>query len=505
MSMRLKELEQFNPITIQCHDNPDADALASGFALYTYFREMGKEVRIVYTGSSRIQKSNLTMMVKELNIPVIYLEDVEKHVNGLLITVDCQYGAGNVTKMSADEVAIIDHHQQEISDVMLTEIRPNLGSCSTLIWQLMKEEKFSFAGKEDLGTALYYGLYSDTNQFAEIHNPLDMDMRDALLCNQSLIRRLRNSNISLRELEIAGIALIKHIYNDDYRYAIIKSAPCDPNLLGLISDFLLQVHEVDTCVVYHEQKEGYKYSVRSCVKECRADELAGFLAADMGSGGGHVEKAGGFIRKDRYENNYPTLHSEGYFSQKMNEYFERCQIIDAVSYEIDISDMKKYVKRKLPRGYVFAKEIMPVGTPATLRTLEGDVDLRIENDMVFVIGIKGEVYVIDGKEFSDSYQYTEESYEMQQYALLADYEPTVKNRIDGNSVALSSFAKVCVSTKDVCVYARELDDMVKVFTIQDRERYRLGNKGDFLVVRCDERHDIYVVKRETFFKAYEEL
>ena len=133
MSMRLKELEQFNPITIQCHDNPDADALASGFALYTYFREMGKEVRIVYTGSSRIQKSNLTMMVKELNIPVIYLEDVQKHVNGLLITVDCQYGAGNVTKMSADEVAIIDHHQQEISDVMLTEIRPNLGSCSTLI------------------------------------------------------------------------------------------------------------------------------------------------------------------------------------------------------------------------------------------------------------------------------------------------------------------------------------------------------------------------------------
>ena len=34
--MKLAELEKYNPITIQCHDNPDADALASGFGLYSY-------------------------------------------------------------------------------------------------------------------------------------------------------------------------------------------------------------------------------------------------------------------------------------------------------------------------------------------------------------------------------------------------------------------------------------------------------------------------------------
>ena len=27
--MRLRDLEKYNPITIQCHDNPDADAIAS--------------------------------------------------------------------------------------------------------------------------------------------------------------------------------------------------------------------------------------------------------------------------------------------------------------------------------------------------------------------------------------------------------------------------------------------------------------------------------------------
>lgn len=40
--MTLQELERFQLITIQCHDNPDADALASGYGLYCYFKEQGK-------------------------------------------------------------------------------------------------------------------------------------------------------------------------------------------------------------------------------------------------------------------------------------------------------------------------------------------------------------------------------------------------------------------------------------------------------------------------------
>ena len=32
--MRLKDLLSFNDIVIQCHDNPDADALGSGYALF---------------------------------------------------------------------------------------------------------------------------------------------------------------------------------------------------------------------------------------------------------------------------------------------------------------------------------------------------------------------------------------------------------------------------------------------------------------------------------------
>ena len=70
--MKLSELDIFDNITIQCHDNPDPDALASAFALYRYFKGKGKNVCIIYSGKFKIRKSNLMLMIKELEIPVTY-------------------------------------------------------------------------------------------------------------------------------------------------------------------------------------------------------------------------------------------------------------------------------------------------------------------------------------------------------------------------------------------------------------------------------------------------
>ena len=284
--MRLADYKGYDSITIQCHDNPDADTLASGFALKKYFESLGvKETKLIYSGRNQIQKPNLKLMVEQLGVPIEYVENVneyvegfeDKKVPGLLITVDCQYGAGNVTKIPAMNTAIVDHHQQEVEDRDDMQINSHLGSCSTLVWSMLRDEGYEIKDM-NIGTALYYGLYTDTNSFAEIYNPLDMDMRDAIICEKSKISLFRNSNLSLHEMELAGIALIKNIYNNDYDYGVIKAYECDPNILGLISDIFIQVAEITTCVVYNELRDGLKFSVRSCTKEVAANELAAFLA-----------------------------------------------------------------------------------------------------------------------------------------------------------------------------------------------------------------------------------
>lgn len=510
--MRLTELQHYHSVTIQCHDNPDADAIASGFALYSYFASLGKQVQLVYAGRNQIQKSNLLLMVDKLHIPIIYIGDIKAYTQqeptgktpGLLITVDCQYGAGNVTCLPAEDVAIIDHHQVEVENVEKCEINPHLGSCSTLVWNMLRDVGYQIEDTK-LGTALYYGLYTDTNQFSEIYNPLDMDMREAVPCEKTLITLFRNSNLSLQEMEIAGVAMIRYIYNDDYRYAIIKSKPCDPNILGLISDFLIQVAEVDICAVYNDLKDGYKFSVRSCVKEVQANELAAFIADGVGSGGGHLEKAGGFISKTLYENAYPTLHSEAFFSQRLNDYFDYCEIIYAEEYEIDLSDMKTYVKKQVPMGYLEATDILPVGTPITIRTLEGDVDMTVEPDLIIMIGIKGEVYPNHRDKFERSYVVTDKLYCTDELHAHNNtlYQPTVHNRETGEVMQLADYAKICIASGGTYIYARELTGRVKVFTAWDREKYMLGRAGDYLAVRCDDKHDIYVVEQDIFYKTYD--
>ena len=501
--MKLADLEQFNPITIQCHNSPDGDALGAGFGLYMYFKSRGKDVRLIYSGPFEIQKSNLKLMVEKLDIPVEYVPEVHDTLPGLLITVDCQYGAGNVAKLPAENVAIIDHHQIEITNVELSEIQSGLGSCSTLVWKMMKDAGYDFKGQVELGTALYYGLFTDTNHFAEIHNPLDMDMRDDLPCNHSIITLLRNSNLSLEELQIAGIALIRYMFNDDYNYAIVRAEPCDANLLGLISDLVLQVDQIHTCLVYNKMGNGFKFSVRSCIKEVRASELAAYLAKNLGSGGGHTEKAGGFISEAKYEEYYPTLHTEAYFSAKMNEYFDNSEVIYAANYDIDISDMACYHKKKLPLAYVKAEDVLPVGTPITIRTLEGDVEMIVEPDVYIMIGIKGEVYPNKREKFEKSYKVLGKKYNIEEAPIKPEYVPTIRNRLDGLVVPITEYAYTCLPTGDTHIHAKELTKIVKVFTAWDEERYMLGMPGDFLAVRSDDVHDIFIVERELFYQTYE--
>lgn len=510
--MILKELAKYDPVTIQCHDNPDADAIAAGYALCRYFESRGKSARLVYGGRNKIQKPNLLLMLKHLEIPIMYIEDTaaflkeepEGKIRGLLITVDCQYGSGNVTRLPAEKVAVIDHHRPETENIELGEINSYVGSCATLVWQLLTEAGYRVEDK-CLGTALYYGLFMDTNQFAEIYNPLDQDMREAVPCDKSLITLFRNSNLSLQELEVAGVALLRYIYNDDYNYAIIKAKPCDPNILGLISDFLIQVAEVYTCVVYNETGDGYKFSVRSCIKEVQADELAGFLSDGVGSGGGHREKAGGFINLALYEEAYPTLHSEAFFSERLNDYFDNCEIIRAESCTIHISDMGIYVKRPVTLGYVLATDLLPAGTPITVRTLEGDLDIRVEEDLVIMVGIKGEVYPNRRSRFEKSYEVTQKPYREYGARIGAGllYEPTIHNRETGEVMKLIDHAKLCISDGGRRVFARELTKRVKLFTAWDREKYTLGCPGDYLIVGCEDRNDIYLLERDIFFHTFE--
>lgn len=493
--MKLSILEQFNQIVIQVHDNPDADAIGSGYALYKYFQEKGKDVRLIYGGSMKMQKSNMLLMVKELKIPVEYVRTLEKPE--LLLTVDCQYGEGNVQHFEAEHIAMIDHHNTGRHSDDMTEIRSNLVSCATVCYDMLKAEGFDINEDITVSTALYYGLYMDSNELAEIRHPLDWDMIDFLRIDRPLISRLTHANFTLQEMETAGIAMIRHNYDENRRLSIIRSKPCDPNILGIIGDFVLQVDCIDVSVVFNECPNGYKLSVRSCVADVAANDMAEFLTQNIGNGGGHLDKAGGFINIHKFEELYDDMTIEGYFFNRIDQYYDSYDTIYARDGIGDKSEFRLYRKLPYTYGYVRTTDIFKEGTDCKIRTYEGDVFVTASEDTYLMIGYYGEVYPLEREVFEKKYQAKEEAFEKE-----FEYPPSARCMTDDSLYELLPYARQCVCVDNTTVYAKHLENPTKVFSKRNHEKYMYGNSDDYICFTSEDEEDIYLVKQEVFDKTY---
>ena len=503
--MRLRELLDYDDIVIQCHDNPDADAMASGYALFRYLTAMGKAPRFIYRGKNRIIKSNLLIMKEKLEVPISYEPDFSD-IPELLVTVDCQYGQRNVTRTGAKNIAVIDHHQISGELPPLSEVRSNLGCCATVIWDMTREEGVCIDDDILVATALYYGLYTDTNKLSEVSHPLDRDMRDMLVVNRSIINEMCNSSISLDELKITGKAIFDHEYHGRNRYLMIRADWCDPNILGVISDFSLETVGVDICLAYYVSPGEIKFSVRSCNKEVHADEVAAFIADGIGGGGGHITKAGGSIRPEKLleqsggeEKDIDDIASY-VFRSRLEEYFSLYKVIYAKETVLDTTDMKMYEKQPQLLGCARLAEIFPVDTAVNIRTLEGDISIRIDEDMYLMIGIEGEVYPITKEKLSSSYAFTGEKFKG-----TFEYDPCITNALTGEKKDVTKYAEFVQSTGGVRIYAKPLTGYVKLFTAWDDEKYYSGTPGDHIAVREDDPHDIYIINGRLFDRLYKEV
>ncbi|MCM1027312.1 MAG: DHH family phosphoesterase [Roseburia sp.] len=529
--MRIEELLQFDRIVIQCHDNPDADAIASGYGVLAYLRSQGRDARLIYSGPNPIQKSNLVLMVETLHIPVEYVSELDDTPD-LLLTVDCQYGEKNVRQFPAKTVAVIDHHKARPELLpALREVRDSYGACAVVVWDMLCAAGFDPGQDEELATALYYGLFMDTGKLQELRHPKDKDLRDTLefKCNKSALFLFQNSNLSLEELRIAARALTNYDYHGEYRYAIVEAERCDPNILGIISDMLIEVDSVDACAVYCILEDGAKLSVRCCVRETRADELAAFLTKDLGSGGGHIRKAGGFLREDllreaearrderpRETGSLPEETASvvtvplgqtvrRLLNARMTLYFQTQDFIYAGSTDVpDLSGEPLYQKKRLLLGYVRAAELYPVGTRVTVRMLEGDLPLTVREDTYLMIGAEAEVYKNDEAFFRAHNDPIDTPYQFR-----GEYAPTVHEAVSADDLdavagewkSLKDYARCCVSRDGSLVHARQLTRRTKVF-VPWSDSYLLGLPGDWLICRAEDPGDIYIVKQKIFAETY---
>ena len=312
-----------------------------------------------------------------------------------------------------------------------------------------------------------------------------------------IISQFCNSNISLSELEVAGIALLKNVYNSTYRYSVAQAKPCDPNVMGMIIDLVKTVDAIDSCVIFNDCGSGYKFSVRSCVGDIHANEMAEYIAEGIGSAGGHIEKAGGYCDKKLFEELDNSLEFESYVNARMAQYFDSVEVIKADEYEVIIADYDKYEKKDIVLGYVDPMDFLPNNTKVLIRTLECDMNCEVDGTFYIMIGVLGEVYPIKKDAFDLRYRPVEDDYQCS-----FEYNPILRTNNDGKRIELREYARSCRVNDKSVIYARKLVNYAKVYTKWDENNYMYGKPGDYLAFKTNDPHDLYIIRSDIFEMSY---
>lgn len=516
----MDRLLTFDDVVIQCHNNPDPDTVASGWALWHYFHDHGKTVRMVYGGKQRIQKANLVMMIRLLDIQIDYVEELPQPE--LLLTVDCQYGCKNVFPLSGQTVAVIDHHRRDdllaAPDPSLCVVQDGYGACSTIVWQLLGEAGYAVNNQPALATALYYGLYMDTGMLQELRNAYDRNMRNQLetAYDDAIMTVLKYNNLSLDELKIAGHALAGGYYNPEFRFSVAEAQSCDSNILGIVSDNLISVDAVDACVAYCVQADKVRVSVRTCQEGVDAPALVRYLTYKLGEGGGHKNKAAGSMDTARlagfFEKQSGSLAPAGLsalthrlLETRMEDFFREEVVCRYGTEEVpDLRGEPVFEKRgSLDVGYVLLKDLYPAGTRVTVRELERDQHITVKEDSILVLLADGTV-----QHDHEGYFWERHREGSGPYQFPGSFQPLLlegdgEQQDGGEPQPLVPLALPAVNEgyDIVRVHARQLTRRAKVF-LPWSDKPLQGERGDWLAANVETPQCVFIIEKTRFAMSY---
>jgi nanoRNase/pAp phosphatase (c-di-AMP/oligoRNAs hydrolase) len=290
----LEVLDKKKPVLIQAHDYPDHDAVAAGFSLLRLLRDLGFSCAFCYSGE--LQGFSVAGIMKDLEIPLVAVSSLEIHGEEQIILVDGVAGNRNVTRIAgAPLVGIIDHHQPpaEIPECGFVDIRPDCGSCATIIYQYYLETLTEIP--RDVATALLTGLMMDTAQMTRGVGSADLAAFSGLFFKgdwEEAAYILRNS------FSLQDIPALRYAFRRYYRHGsacflgLTKAVRAE--LLGLIADYFLRMQEIHFVVAAEMGARTCRLSVRSEDPRLPADLIVRRVLADLGGGGGgHPHMSGG--------------------------------------------------------------------------------------------------------------------------------------------------------------------------------------------------------------------
>ncbi|MDP3176273.1 MAG: DHH family phosphoesterase [Spirochaetaceae bacterium] len=278
------------PTVVQAHDYPDIDAVASAWALASLLERRGCQAQCTFHG--QVRSRSLGRLIEELGIVV---SSDRGSPDCRIIVVDGSPSNGNVSLVDGQLAGVLDHHfSASAPTAPFIDIRPELASCSTLIFGY-----WAAAGEDPprgVATALLAGIQSDTDFLSRRASIEDYQAYTALfeLGDWDRASRIVRTALDLRELGLIARALENATVRDGALFAALDG-PCGQEALAVLAEFVIRAEELRAAAIVSRDEVGAHISVRSKSPALSAFALVRGTLAGLGTGGGHSHSAGGLV------------------------------------------------------------------------------------------------------------------------------------------------------------------------------------------------------------------
>jgi nanoRNase/pAp phosphatase (c-di-AMP/oligoRNAs hydrolase) len=477
--------ERFGDVlyVVQTHDQPDADAICSGYIVQRLLAAKGRRSILVFGG--QLVKAEYTELINGLSMVLVPIGEAQSVIGNeaiVHITVDCLPGGLNVTPLP-EVVTVLarfafDHHRHDLAEVPEDYcINSEVKSCTVVLYENFRNV-LKFISDSNAYTALYYGLQRDTNNFEHALDPISLQVKQELetssLLNEKMLQSLESNCISADDLNRMYAMVAKRQFVPQYPHVCYVWADdnTDPNILGKTADLIIGTTGIDIVVMmsYQKASDRSRLSVRSYDRFFSAVEVV----RAIGEGGGHATKAGGILKSTSV-------------AEDLAAFFNQFYLIE-VGQGIPNLEFKRF-QRKKGVSYVFIP-LYKLYDRGTVLETHSSKRLLVDGN-VAIVNTDGTLYTMPldiFKERFDEAPYDEEG-------ALLDL-PIFLNRI---SVAVTMRAVLRRPGPPVRVGV--LDKKAKVISHVDRYYSEEAKCGDLLMV-WDNGH-LAAMKPASFERLYE--
>jgi nanoRNase/pAp phosphatase (c-di-AMP/oligoRNAs hydrolase) len=263
----------------------DPDAMSSAMALKRFFWRKVQRVEIFHTNT--IQRADNLAMINLLRIDQRPLARFRLKAFDRLAVIDSQPSHHEVFSDLSFDI-IIDHHPvAPASKAAFVDIKEEYGATATMMTEYLKAAGIKPSPR--LATALFYGIKTDTDNFARKSLPNDVNAFRYLyrFANLNIIKKIESSEITRQTLDFFRSAIENVTFVGD-KACIYMGRVSNPDILVLIADFFMKLAENTWSIVSGIYEEKFVVILRNAGFRGNAGKIAQRLFGGWGgTAGGH--------------------------------------------------------------------------------------------------------------------------------------------------------------------------------------------------------------------------